>query len=132
MKEHSVDSEKIFRMIDWNKTGNISYDEFEEWIKKISARKFSKEVLNNYYKGFKQPLNLNNFVLRLSKEYADEKPTDQPIVAGINMINEFLKINSTQMKKKTLEEFLVGKNVLEISKAMETDKLGYISRAKLQ
>lgn len=48
------------------------------------------------------------------------------------MINEFLKINSTQMKKKTLEEFLAGKNVLEISKAMETDKLGYISRAKLQ
>lgn len=36
------------------------------------------------------------------------------------------------MKKKTLEEFLVGKNVLEVSKAMETDKLGYISRAKLQ
>lgn len=42
MKEHSVDSEKIFRMIDWNKTGNISYDEFEEWIRKVSARKFTK------------------------------------------------------------------------------------------
>jgi Ca2+-binding EF-hand superfamily protein len=113
MKEHSVDSEKIFRMIDWNKTGNISYDEFEEWVKKISARKFTKDTLNNYYKGFKQPLNLNNFVIRVSKEFAqEEKPNEQPIVAGINMINEFLKINSTQMKKKSIEDYLVGKNVV--------------------
>jgi Ca2+-binding EF-hand superfamily protein len=67
MKEHSVDAEKIFRMIDWNKTGNISYDEFDEWIRRVSSRKFSKDIINNYYKGFKQPLNLNNFVNRIGK-----------------------------------------------------------------
>jgi hypothetical protein len=38
----------------------------------------------------------------LSKEVAEDKVSEQPIVAGIGMINEFLKINSTQMKKKSI------------------------------
>lgn len=36
------------------------------------------------------------------------------------------------MKKKTLEQFLRGKNILEIAQNMEMDRLGYISRQKLQ
>jgi hypothetical protein len=112
MNEHSVDGEKIFRMIDSNRTGNVSFDEFEEWLKKISTRKYTRETVNNYYKGFKPPVNLNSFVIRLSKEVVEDKASEQPIVAGIGMINEFLKINSTQMKKKSIEDYLVGKNVI--------------------
>jgi hypothetical protein len=52
----------------------------------VSARKFSKEVVNSYYKGFKQPLNINNFVIRIGKPVAEEKPSE-PLVSGIGVIN---------------------------------------------
>ncbi len=70
--------------------------------------------MNSYYKGFKQPLNLANFTIRLSKETIPEAEP-QAVVAGISMITAFLKINSTQMKKKTLEEYLQDKNILEVA-----------------
>jgi Ca2+-binding EF-hand superfamily protein len=41
MKDHNIDAEKVFRLMDDNKTGLISYDEFQEWLFKISARKFT-------------------------------------------------------------------------------------------
>jgi hypothetical protein len=59
-------------------------------------------VLNSYYKGFRQPLNLTNFVTRISQEVDISPPVEAPLVVGIGKINEFLKINSTQIKQKTL------------------------------
>ncbi len=41
MSEHSIDAEKVYRLMDDNKTGLISFDEFKDWIMKVSARKFS-------------------------------------------------------------------------------------------
>jgi Ca2+-binding EF-hand superfamily protein len=67
MRENSVSPEKVYRLIDDNKSGFISYDELAEWISKIAVRKYPPEVLNDYYKGFRQPLNLTNFVIRVSQ-----------------------------------------------------------------
>ena len=89
-------------MIDDNKSGLISYDELAEWIGKIAMRKYPPQVLNSYYKGFKQPLNLTNFVIRISQEIDLPEAVEAPLVVGIGKINEFLKINSTQIKQKTL------------------------------
>jgi len=55
-------------------------------------------VLNSYYKGFKQPLNLTNFVIRISQEIDLPEAVEAPLVVGIGKINEFLKINTTQIK----------------------------------
>lgn len=68
MKEREVDAEKIYRMMDWNRTGNVSYEEFVEWLEKYSSRKFSPQIMSNYYKGFKQPVNFVNFTTRVNRE----------------------------------------------------------------
>ncbi len=54
------------------------------------------------------------------------------MVAGLGMINELLRINSTQIKKTPLEDYLSGKNVLEVTQKIPTDATGYISRDRLQ
>lgn len=36
--------------MDDNKTGMISFEEFQEWLVSISARKFTTETVNAYYK----------------------------------------------------------------------------------
>ncbi len=54
------------------------------------------------------------------------------VAAGLEKINEFLKINTTQIKKTSLEEYLVGKNMVDLMKTIPTDRAGYISREKLQ
>jgi len=36
------------------------------------------------------------------------------------------------MKKKSLEEYLASKNVLEVMNEIQTDRAGYISKQKLQ
>ena len=46
----------------------------------------------------------------------------------MGMINQFLKTNSTQMKKTNLDDFLDGKNLLEVMQGIDTDKTGHISR----
>lgn len=133
MSEHNVDAEKVFRLMDDNKTGMISFEEFQEWVFKISARKFTAESVNRYYKGFKEPVNLKNFVMRVTQEFDSHSQKEQEgVVAGIGMINEFLKVNTTQIKKTSLEDYLAGKNVLEVLNNIQTDRAGYISRQKLQ
>lgn len=71
MKEWNVDAEKVFRLIDDNKTGLVSFEEFETWIRQngAKARKFPAEVISGYYRGFKEPVSLHNFVSRVSQEY---------------------------------------------------------------
>ena len=41
MKEHSVDAEKVFRLLDDNRTGMVSFDEFQEWVARNSAKRFT-------------------------------------------------------------------------------------------
>lgn len=67
MKEHSINAEKVYRLIDDNKTGLISFEELQDWIFKISTRKFTYETINTYYKEFKQPLNVKNFVVKIDQ-----------------------------------------------------------------
>jgi Ca2+-binding EF-hand superfamily protein len=67
MKEHNVDADKVFRLMDDNKTGLVSFDEFQEWIFKITSRKFTAETVSKYYKGFKEPLNIKNFLMRINQ-----------------------------------------------------------------
>jgi hypothetical protein len=117
MKEHNINAEKVFRLIDDNKTGVISYEEFQEWLFRNSARQFTADVVSNYYRGFKEPVNHKNFVVRIDHEFDEVlavRKEAEGVAAGIGMINEFLKINSTQMKKTSLEDYLEGKNLLEV------------------
>lgn len=133
MREHNVDAEKVFRLIDDNKTGVISFDEFQEWLLKVSTRRFTQEVISKYYKSFKEPVNHRNFISRVNQEFDVIAQKEQEgVAAGLEKINEFLKINTTQIKKTSLEEYLVGKNMVDLMKTIPTDRAGYISREKLQ
>ena len=69
MKEHEVNAQKVYRLIDDNRTGLISFEEFQDWIFKISTRRFTYETINAYYKEFKQPLNVKNFIMKMDQEY---------------------------------------------------------------
>ena len=67
IKEHSINAEKVYRLIDDNRTGLISFEELQDWIFKISTRRFTYETINTYYKEFKQPLNVKNFVTKIDQ-----------------------------------------------------------------
>jgi len=68
----------------------ISYEEFQNWLFKNSAKKFTGEVVSAYYKGFKEPLNHKNFIARVEKEYNEvvaSKKESEGVVAGLGFIN---------------------------------------------
>ena len=53
---------------------------------------------------------------------------------GLGKINELLKLNSTQMKRQTIEEFLSSKRTIDVGRALQkdTDRRGFIAKAKLE
>ena len=51
----------------------------------------------------------------------------------MSMINEFMMKNTTQIKKKqSLEQFLKGKDIVEISLEIDKSQNGKISKEELQ
>ena len=51
---------------------------------------------------------------------------------GINAINQILKTHSSKIKKTPLEDYLEGKNLLEVTQQIKTDNEGKITKLKLQ
>lgn len=131
MRTSRYDAEDIFRFVDKNKTGMISFNEFHVWSLKIDPD-LDMGTVNKYYNSFKQPVNLTNFVGRLNQvQKEDEEVKD--IAKEMSMINEFMKKNTFQIKKKlTLEEFLKGKDIVEISLDIDKSQNGKISKEELQ
>ena len=53
---------------------------------------------------------MQSFVAKISEKALIQANPPTDIVSDIGMINQFLKSNSIQIKKQTLQEFLQGKN----------------------
>ena len=75
-------------------------------------------------------MNLINFANRIS-EKPEEEVSD--LAKEMSAINEFMQKNTTQIKKKqTLEEYLKGKDLVDISLEIDRSQNGKISREELQ
>jgi len=48
----------------------ISFDEFNMWAIRIKqSQRYSRELISMYYDGFQQPLNLLNWIAKLSQKH---------------------------------------------------------------
>jgi hypothetical protein len=72
--------------------------------------------------------------LRSVASKREERILDKPMVESIKEINQFMKKNTVDLKRTTLQEFLRGREDELLSVALEIDKNndGTISKAELQ
>ena len=85
MRTSRYDAEDIFRFVDKNKTGMISFNEFHVWVLKIDPD-IDMGTVNQYYNSFKQPVNLTNFVGKLNQVQKEDEEVKN-IAKQMSMIN---------------------------------------------